>query len=213
MLYNSGTKSYTSWTVKEFASDILKKYGKGGLLLDCGCSSGEFLKKAETLGYKPIGLDIKNDLKYDYPFLKVDLNKEIIKTDQKFDVLSAFCVVPHLENPYHFFREAHRILKPNGYFIFSTVNVSSHGHRQYFLKHGDLPGYHEKNNHIFILTPALMKKALLSDFELIAKEYLLHPGIFEGFRGRLRSLAIKFFPDLRIRWTAKVVYILRKIKK
>ena len=128
------------------------------------------------------------------------------------DYITAWCVIPHLENPYNFIREASRVLKPKGIFMFSIINVSSYGHRKYFYRHGELPGFHDRNNHIAILTPTILKKTAFKYFSPAAHcEYLLSPSIFNGFRGRIRKIVNKFWPDWTTeRWGARIFYILQK---
>lgn len=140
--------------------------------------------------------------------------------DNFFDLLTAWCLVPHLENPFNFIREAHRVLKTSGMLIFSSINVTSPSHKKYFYKTGDFPGYHERNNHISVITPAIFKKTILRYFDLVGTEYFITPRIFDGFRGRIRRVVYDLFakvPRLKLwldqRWGAKIFYILKKKEK
>ncbi len=188
-------------------------------LLDAGTASGEFARIVKKMRpqAKVYGVDIedyrKNPAGGDFDgFFEVDLNIQRLPfEDGTMDYITAWCVIPHLENPYNFIREANRVLKPEGVFIFSIINVVSHGHRKYFYRHGELPGFHERNNHIAILTPAILKKTALKYFDQMGCEYFLSPSIFNGFRGQIRQVIHKLWPNwTRQRWGAKAFYILHK---
>jgi 2-polyprenyl-3-methyl-5-hydroxy-6-metoxy-1,4-benzoquinol methylase len=56
----------------------------------------------------------------------LDLSKDIIPfPNNSIDLITALEVIEHLVNPDNMLREAHRILKPSGYFIISTPNLAS----------------------------------------------------------------------------------------
>jgi ubiquinone/menaquinone biosynthesis C-methylase UbiE len=186
-------------------------------LLDCGTASGEFAHIVKSLKPKGevYGVDIedyrtKKEL-FD-GFYKVDLNiQKLPFADNSLDYITAWCVIPHLENPFNFIREANRVLKHGGLFVFSIINIISHGHRKHFYRTGEMPGFHERNNHIYLLTPTILKKTALKYFDLIGNEYLISPSIFKGLKGWGRKLLHKFFPNhMDKRWGAKVFYILKK---
>ncbi len=187
-------------------------------LLDAGTASGEFAKVVKKVKpqAKVYGVDIE-DYRKDTEggfdgFFEVDLNiSRLPFEDNTMDYVTAWCLIPHLENPYNFTREASRVLRPEGLFMFSVINVVSHGHRRYFYRYGELPGFHDRNNHITILTPAVLKKTVFKYFDVVGCEYLLSPSIFSGFWGQIRGVMHKLLPDwTRQRWGAKVFYILRK---
>lgn len=214
-----------------FALMVVKKYAKqindDPKILDCGTARGQFFADLAGAGFGNLyGVDIDDYLQPDKKklakeFKIADLSFEKIPWgDEFFDLLTGWCLMPHLENPFNFIREAYRVLKPNGLLMYSTVNVASPSHRKYFYEHGDLPGYHERNNHISIITPAIFKKAVLRYFDVLGTEYFITPRIFNGLRGGIRKIAYSFcgkFPRLKLlldkRWGAKIFYVLRKKKK
>ncbi len=193
-------------------------------ILDCGSASGKFFGDLESAGFRNIyGVDIDDYLQPEYKkllkeFKTADLSYEKLPwADGNFDILTAWCLVPHLENPHNFIREAFRVLKTGGLFIFSSINVASPSHRKYFYKTGDFPGYHERNNHISIITSAIFKKTILRYFSLVAIEHFIAPRIFDGLRGNIRSFIYRLvggWPSLRQkldeRWGVKICYILQK---
>lgn len=213
-----------------FSLDVLKKYqnilfkGRKDIkILDAGTASGSFAKDVHGLGIDNIyGVDIDNYLaednkKYFKDFKIADLSTDKVPfQDNYFDIVTAWCVLPHLENPFHFMREIHKILRPGGIFVFSLININSPSHRKYFYRHGDFPGYHENNNHITLLTKSVFNKTFLKYFDFIGEEYFINPRIFGGLRGVIRKFVYGLAGESKIknklneRWGPKVVYILKK---
>ncbi len=210
-----------------FGLRVFEKYAgsdKNSAILDCGTAAGGFIEDLHRSGFKNLyGLDIDNYLaagkeKLLKEFKTVDLSFDKIPwPDNFFKVLTAWCLVPHLENPYNFFREAFRVLDKDGLLIVSLINVASPPNRKYFKKHGNFPAYHKKNNHIAILTPAVFEKTALKYFDFVGREYFITPRIFNGIQGRLRkfsynlsSHSAKLKTYLENRWGAKEIDILMK---
>ena len=193
-------------------------------ILDCGTAGGGFVQDLHQAGFGNLyGLDIDEYLPQERrkllkEFKTADLSFDPIPwPDNFFSLATAWCVLPHLENPHNFVREIHRTLTPGGLFIMSLVNISSKPNRKYFLRHGEFPSYHKRNNHITLFTPAIFEKTILRYFELAGKEYFITPRIFSGWRGKIRRLGRFMFSFngylssvLADRWGAKVIYVLRK---
>lgn len=100
------------------------------VVLDVGCGHGnyvidEFRSKItwacgvdlyEKFTRKNICLD---EIRY------TDLNRGRISYESgTFDIVFAFWLLEHLENPAQAFQESYRVLKPGGFFIFATPNKS-----------------------------------------------------------------------------------------
>jgi ubiquinone/menaquinone biosynthesis C-methylase UbiE len=121
--------------------DTLKSYlDERSLWLDLGCghqilpewipSSQEEQSSMVSRSGRVVGLDysyasmqkqkyIKNKVVGDIPNLPFH--------DCSFNIVTANMVVEHIENPNRALAEVHRILEPNGVFIFHTANLLSYG--------------------------------------------------------------------------------------
>lgn len=209
---------YISQSIKHnFALETLEKYApnKNAKILDAGCASGAFLKQLSERGYQELyGLDLSNYLASGVrfrDFKSADFNIDIVPyPDDCFDAITAWCVVAHLENPYHFIRETARILKKDGLFLFSLPHTGSSSERLNFYRKGEFIAYKPNNNHIAIWTPSLLGKTTSKYFEIAGKEFLLKNKIFRGWKGGLRQWYYQFNPSIARRWGSKIVYILKK---
>ena len=217
----------------KFAINLIKHYTVdsdmdcGGSILDLGPASGEFAKQINNgyTHYDIYGVDIDNYLAEGNQFMfkefkTADLSFDPIPwPDNTFNIVTAWCVLPHLENPFHTIREVWRVLKPNGIFIFTTPNLSSRASIEYFIKNSDFGSYRENNNHLVIFTPALIKKTVLKYFKLLDIEYHVRSKILSrGARGVLRNvlyhlsekISKELFIMLKKRWAYNAAYVLKK---
>lgn len=101
-------------------------------LLDLGCSSGEFtLKCARRVGTRDAwGIEAIEERASEaggrgIKVVRADLNQRLQLEDNSFDVITANQVIEHLINCDIFVEEIHRILKPSGYAVVSTENLSA----------------------------------------------------------------------------------------
>jgi SAM-dependent methyltransferase len=74
-----------------------------------------------------------------------DLLRPLDFADESFDLVLAIEVLEHLENPWLFFRESIRVLRPGGSFIFTSPNVTSLPSRVAFLRTGVLHYFREES--------------------------------------------------------------------
>jgi SAM-dependent methyltransferase len=96
--------------------------------LEVGCATGEFCKVLNGSGALPIGCDLspyaiqEAGKRYQGIEFKLGGISEIV-VSQGFDAVFAFEVIEHVLSPSAFFRDAHKLLKPGGFFILSTPNA------------------------------------------------------------------------------------------
>ena len=214
-----------------FALDIFLEYSKkmpqlsmDAKILDLGTAKGQFLHQLYEAGFKNLyAHDVGDYLpKEARAFVKdfgvSDLNTDKLPwADNFFDAVTVWCVIPHLENPFHCGREIRRVLKPGGMFIFTTPYLASKPSISHFLKTKNFGRYNEANNHIAMLPLSILKKTIFRGFNLVATEYFVHPKIFKGWRGKLRKKYLALIagnPGLRekfrSRWAYNICYFLEK---
>lgn len=100
------------------------------VILDIGCGRGWTLKFLNQKGWKCTGTQIsKPAAEYARKTLGLEIHeKELpdIKFDsEKFDIVTVFHVLEHLQNPIDYINDINRILKPNGFLIIEVPNLSS----------------------------------------------------------------------------------------
>lgn len=205
---------------------IQSNWDKNCNILDIGPASGNFAQQLNQNGYKNIyGIDIDDYLSPQNKslikeFKIADLSFDKIPwPDNSFKVITAWCVLPHLENPFNTVREIHRTLEPNGVFIFSIPNIFSKASLSYFIEKKDFGSYKNSNNHLVIFTPNIIEKTILKYFEVVTIEYHIRDKVFnDSIMGKLRKLtyflsckfSTKIKKALEKRWAYNTIYILRK---
>lgn len=128
-MYAVGKALHTdvSWHHRQFLED---KSFYGPTLLDVGCGTGVFLSRARDKGYDVWGIDFdreeiriakeKYKLRNVFPLSVAGLSMEF--KDRKFDIITFFEVLEHLDRPIEFMEEVRGILKPGGHIVLSLPN-------------------------------------------------------------------------------------------
>jgi len=217
-LYQGIDKAVT-WILREpFVFDFFSGLSRDSNILDIGCGNGFFLRKLKEMGFKNLhGADIANYLsdKGEFSHHVIDLNLEKLPyEDDSFDTVSAFQVLEHLENYFLVGREAARILKPGGIFIFSIPNQFNIFYRIKFALTGSMTGFEPDSNHLLFTTKDVFKKTYLKDFDIIKKYYGKGPVPMLGrlnFIPGLRKMPakVKILPRCEA-FAYKTCYVLRK---
>lgn len=106
--------------------DRIRRFKKGGRLLDVGCSTGIFLDAASRY-FSVEGIELSRwayqeasarHAVYDAPLSKLDLAAQ-------YDVVTLLGVIEHFEDPAHEIRAIHRVLRPGGLLVIYTGDVNA----------------------------------------------------------------------------------------
>jgi len=131
-MYPHESQSATDPMSEEYDAclDFFKDKEIAGLrLLDVGCGGGGFLKRARDLGFRITGVDYNAER---LAAVGAELGADVFagsiedfaraRPDERFDVITIFEVVEHLDDPGRWLDVMHSLLKPGGYFFIGLPN-------------------------------------------------------------------------------------------
>ncbi len=207
--------------VRELAS---REFGRKDIaLLDCGAASGYFCSRLYEDGFQNLhGLDIDDYVNLDVrtrgvlkEFKIADLNVDGIPwPDESFEIITAWCVLPHLENPHRCIRDLFRTVKKGGFVLISMPNINSLYARKIFFTQGKIIRFTNVNNHISIFTKELIAKTIGKYFELKSTHYFVDPVIYKSRLGSLKKIMCerkwKYQNLAREYFGTNVVYVFRR---
>jgi 2-polyprenyl-3-methyl-5-hydroxy-6-metoxy-1,4-benzoquinol methylase len=108
---------------------VVRSHAPGGRLLDVGCACGYFLEVAANNGYDVWGLEFsRNAIAAAQPEIRpriihASLDALGREHEGRYDIISAFDIIEHLEQPVEFLRQAKRLLRPGGSLVISTPDA------------------------------------------------------------------------------------------
>jgi 2-polyprenyl-3-methyl-5-hydroxy-6-metoxy-1,4-benzoquinol methylase len=117
---------HLTWNQKQFFGN---EFERKGSLVDIGCGTGSFLSRARKEGLTVAGIDFsekslevaKNKFKLDKLYC-MSIEEFIEKRKDRFDYVTLFDVIEHLEDPLGFLIKIKSILAANGTLAIGTVN-------------------------------------------------------------------------------------------
>lgn len=123
--YLQNVEQYTN-TFEKVVSKLVEHKDKGSLL-DVGCSTGIFLKVAQK-HYEVEGLELSSwavKIARQNGLTIHECLLENMPTDKKYDIITMWGVIEHLEYPDRELKYISNLLKPNGIVCFWTGDISS----------------------------------------------------------------------------------------
>jgi 2-polyprenyl-3-methyl-5-hydroxy-6-metoxy-1,4-benzoquinol methylase len=97
-------------------------------VLDAGCATGSLLPFLRNRGWNVKGTEISPAAEYACNVRRLDVRniplEEIAFPSGSFDIVLASHLIEHLNDPFSFLKEAHRILKDDGHIFITTPNIS-----------------------------------------------------------------------------------------
>jgi len=139
-IYKKGFESKKS--VKEHVPDRstyapilewMRMYRATNKILDVGCFTGDFMRVARNDGWEVFGTEISESAAK-HAEKAYGLNVSVGELchlklpDDEFDVVTFSDVIEHVDNPYVYLQEAHRILRDGGAIYMNTPNIGSLTH-------------------------------------------------------------------------------------
>lgn len=148
-------------TFKRRAELIRKRVGSGRLL-DVGCSCGFFLETSLQYGFDAYGIEFsKEAIALAKPEIRKriscgDVNKWQPDKGDKFDVIVAFDIIEHTQDPLQFLCNLRQMLSNNGWLIVTTPDT---GHFLRYLMRSHWPML-QPLQHTYLFSKKALHKAL-----------------------------------------------------
>lgn len=132
----------------------------GARLVDIGCGSGAFVKRAEVLGYAAEGLEFDGSAVEAARNAGLNVRQgslpETGLADGAYEAVTLSQVIEHLHDPLAALRDIFRILKAGGLFWLATPNMNSAGHGWFGADWRGL----EPPRHLVLFSPEALQLAL-----------------------------------------------------
>lgn len=120
---------------------------KNGRILDAAAGKGALTQRIVKMGFEvyPVDIDPDQFMLRGIKCSMADLNIELPFADNFFDAAMCIETIEHLENPWQYLREIHRVLKPGGEIIISTPNITNIFSRFKYLLMGNFHLFSKKD--------------------------------------------------------------------
>ncbi len=197
-----------------------KNLPKNLRILDLGCGAGEFVAELKKLGFEVFGIDFdkgaieiaKREFGLENVFPE-SLESFLKRKDfEKFDIITFFEVLEHIDNPAVFMENIQKTLKPNGKIVFSVPC------RERFLVNSnkwDFPPHHFTRWNKQSIENIFCKNGFKIDHLCYVEKFKIIMGAIDGkFRSGLvqKTLDGGVFSRKRI-FLSKILYFLGKVKQ
>lgn len=126
-------------------SDILNFTKPPSSILDIGCDRGFFLDEARRYGFKTYGVELSQEARNYTHKINLEVNDNIDDYDRKFDVITMWHILEHIENPKEFLEQVKSKLNRPGYLFIRVPDFGSYWSQ--FLK--DKWDWFVPNVHLF----------------------------------------------------------------
>lgn len=118
------------WWARRFYAQLIKRHKRSGKLLEIGCGLGHVLRRLEDQ-FETYGIDVSGyaieRARTNTPRsqLRVATAEEAGSLPGPFDVIAAFHVVEHLEDPAAVLKQCARMTAPGGILVIATPNTEA----------------------------------------------------------------------------------------
>ena len=189
--------------------ELSKSMNAGKRILDIGCATGmllEFLR--DTGGWKTEGVEVcETAVRFGREKRGLSIFQGTLKEasfgGSSFDVVHASHVIEHVSDPSAFLKEIYRILRPGGFLIITTPNVSGLQSRIYKEKWRSAIA-----DHVYLFSKKTLK-AYLHAAGFSIRKSKTWGGIAKGLTGRGLKKILDSFAKLT-GWGDVMVYLGKK---
>jgi 2-polyprenyl-3-methyl-5-hydroxy-6-metoxy-1,4-benzoquinol methylase len=135
---------------------------EGQCLLDIGCGNGDFLIRANEMGWKASGLEPDPSAVEVARGRGLQVNRgtidEIVDLNAHYDAITLSHVVEHVYQPREFLQSVNRLLKKDGIVYIDTPNIQSYGAKIFGSSWRGI----EAPRHLTLFNPLSLKNLLLN---------------------------------------------------
>ena len=170
--------------------------------MDFGAGEGALSQRLADQNYEVFSVDIdKNNFKAKTTFLQLDFNKSndiqnfINENIEKYDLVLGIEVIEHVENPWEYLRNLKRMVKPGGYILISTPNITSWYSRLNFLLRGRFHQFEDHDRDYGHINPIALDELLYIAKNLDLNTVKASPGrflprlwLFPSFKGMILNV-------------------------
>lgn len=112
----------------------IQKFKKNGRLLDVGCSMGFLVNESNKLGFSSVGIEVNQECIIEGTKLYNGIELYLTDLDNfiggKFDIITSFNVIEHLDDPINFLLECEKRLSDDGIIVIGTHDIESETHKK-----------------------------------------------------------------------------------
>lgn len=173
-------------TARLFLEQLKDYRGKHeGTLLEIGCGQGELLVEAEQLGYDVMGVEysehavgVAQSRLTRGRVLKGEVT-DVALEPHSFDVILNTDVIEHVRDVKAFLASIHRLLKPGGVLVMTTISVNTLSHRllgrswvEFKVEH--LSYFSDNALYLLLFNAGFQQVTLQPAYKILTPEYLKH---------------------------------------
>ena len=136
----------------------LRNMCAGKNVLEFGCGNGGFLRRIRKVANKVSGIELMDEARQKIQKEGIEVYKTLSEVNMKYDIICAFMVIEHLNNPDEILKEIISSLNENGVFICETVNAEDALISKYHCK--AFEDFTYWSEHVYLYNSVTLKKLL-----------------------------------------------------
>lgn len=189
---------------------LLGELSRGGAVLDLPCGSGAFTRRLLAAGYRVTGGDVQaHPAVPPEVFRLADMNRPLPFAEGAFECVASIEGIEHIQRPFDFIRECHRVLAPGGVLLLTTPNIGSLRSRWRWF----LTGFHNKCKHPLDETrPEPRHHINMCSYPEL--RYMLHTSGFRLERvatNRVKPISWVYAPWIPLTWLVSAFFFAREV--